>query len=348
MKIGLFVNELATEHEVYTTTRVAMICTNRGHEVWYVDSDDFAYDADEKIRAWTVSPSKSKYTSAKTFLGELRSEKAQRERITVSDLDVLLLRSTPALDTGVRSWAQDVGIIFGRAAMRDGVIVLNDPDALAAAMDKMYLQLLPQNVRPQTIITQDRDEIKAFVKDLGGSAVLKPLAGLGRESVFVVTPSNRANLNQMIEAITRDGYAIAQEYLAATEQGSTLLFLMNGDVLRYKGKIAAFQRVRSSDALRSNILTPGATERVKLTDAHFAIAEAVRPRLVQDGMFLAGLEIVGDKLLDVNVFSPGGLGAAQTFEKANFCEAVVIALEHKVDYMTSYKRQFDNVDMATL
>jgi glutathione synthase len=348
MRLGIFINGLATERDVYTTTRIAVIATNRGHEVWYIDCDDFAYDADEKIRAWATSPPKSKYTSGKTFLADMGGEKARHERITVNDLDVLLLRNNPALETGYRAWAQDVGIIFGRVAMRDGVIVLNDPDALGAALDKMYLQLLPQNVRPQTIITHDRDEIKSFVKDLGGHAVLKPLAGTGKDSVFVVTPSNRANLNQMIEAITRDGYAIAQEYLEASETSSTRMFLMNGDVLRYKGKIAAFQRVRTGDALRANIHVPGATEQVKLTDVHFEIAEAVRPRLVQDGMFLAGLEIVGGKLLDIDVFSPGGLGNAQSFEKVNFSEAVVIALEHKVDYMTSYNRRFDNVDMATL
>ena len=65
-------------------------------------------------------------------------------------------------------------------------------------------------------------------------------------------------------------------------------------------------------------------------------------------MFLVGLDIVGDKLMEINVFSPGGLGSAQKFEKVNFTHAVIQALERKAQYMTYYQRNFDNVDLATL
>ena len=78
------------------------------------------------------------------------------------------------------------------------------------------------------------------------------------------------------------------------------------------------------------------------------IAEIVRPKLVQDGMFLVGLNIVGDKLMEINVFSPGGLGSAQSFEKVDFCIPVINALEKKVEYMKYYRRNFDNVEMSTL
>ncbi len=78
------------------------------------------------------------------------------------------------------------------------------------------------------------------------------------------------------------------------------------------------------------------------------IAEIVRPKLVQDGMFLVGLDIVGDKLMEINVFSPGGLGSAQKFTKINFCKYVIEAMRRKVNYMAFYGRNFDNVDMCTL
>ena len=74
----------------------------------------------------------------------------------------------------------------------------------------------------------------------------------------------------------------------------------------------------------------------------------MRPKLVQDGMFLVGLDIVGDKLMEINVFSPGGLGSAQKFEKVNFSNAVLDAMERKVEYMSFYQRNFDNEEMATL
>ena len=77
----------------------------------------------------------------------------------MDELDVLMLRNDPAEDIGRRTWAQMAGILFGRAALRRGVIVLNDPTSLALAANKMYFQLFPEEVRPATLITRDRDEI---------------------------------------------------------------------------------------------------------------------------------------------------------------------------------------------
>ena len=152
----------------------------------------------------------------------------------------------------------------------------------------------------------------------------------------------------MIEAVSRDGYIIAQEYLPEAAEGDTRLFLMNGQPLKFKGKYAAFRRVRTADDMRSNIHAGGKLRQAEITDAHLRLAEIVRPKIVLDGMFLVGLDIVGNKLMEINVFSPGGLGSAQKFEKVNFSHAVVEAMERKVEYMTYYKRSFDNVEMAIL
>ena len=152
----------------------------------------------------------------------------------------------------------------------------------------------------------------------------------------------------MVEAVSRDGYVIAQEYLPAAAEGDIRLFLMNGLPMRYKGKYAAFRRVRTGDDMRSNIHAGGRLRQAEITAEHLKLAEMVRPKLVQDGMFLVGLDIVGDKLMEINVFSPGGLGSAQKFEKVNFAHAVIEALERKVQYMSYYRRNFDNDEMATL
>ncbi len=343
------VNDINTEKAGYTTIRLAMAAINRGHETWFIGAADFAYDPDDKVRARARSVIGKKYKSSETFTADLQGTKrSKRERITVDDLDVLLLRSDPSTDTGFRSWAQISGINFGRVAMRHGVIVLNDPNGLAKAMNKMYFQLYPEEVRPKTLITMDRNEIKAFIEDLGGTAVLKPLQGSGGTGVFMVRPADKPNLNQMIEALLRDGYVIAQEYLPAAAEGDTRLFIMNGRPLRHKGRYAAFRRVRSGDDMRSNVHAGGKLRQAEITDEHLRIAEIVRPKLVQDGMFLVGLDIVGDKLMEINVFSPGGLGSVQKLEKVNFNHVVIDALESKVNYVSFYSRNFNNIEMATL
>ncbi len=348
MKIGFFVNSVKTEQPGYSTTRLAMAAINRGHEAWVMGADDMAYDPDEKIRARAVRAPRPQYKSSEAYLSDLNGARGIRSRITVDDLDILLLRNDPSNDTGYRSWAQTVGINFGRIAMRAGVIVLNDPNGLAKAMNKAYLQLFPEEVRPRTLITRDRDEIRSFAEEEGGRIVLKPLQGSGGQGVFLVDTGSGANLNQMIDALTRDGYVIAQEYLPAAQDGDTRMFLMNGLPLRYRGRVAAFRRVRSGEDMRSNIHAGGALRRAELTETHLKMAEFVRPKIVQDGMFLVGIDIVGDKLMEINVFSPGGLGSAQKFENVNFAHAVIQSLERKVDYMTYYRRNFDNVEMATL
>jgi len=348
MRIGFFVNSIKSEEPGYTTTRLAMAALNRGHEAWILDAQSFAYDPDEKIRARARSVPKAQYKSSESYLADLQGKKAKLERITVDDLDVLMLRNDPSTDTGLRSWAQTVGMNFGRIAMRHGVIVVNDPNGLAKAMNKMYFQLFPDEVRPKTLITVDRDEIKEFAKSQGGKIVLKPLQGSGGQGVFLVDEGTGSNLNQMIESLTRDGYVIAQEYLAAAAEGDTRMFIMDGKPLRLRGKYAAFRRVRSGDDMRSNIHAGGKLRAAELTDTHFQIAEIVRPKLVEDGMFLVGLDIVGDKLMEINVFSPGGLGSAQKFENVNFAHTVIESLERKVHYMQYYDRAFNNAGMATL
>ena len=347
MKIGFLVNDVMTEQPGYTTTRLACEATNRGHEVFVLGVGDLAYDPDEYIRARARTTARRSFKSHETYLKELQSKKGVRQRITVDELDVLMLRNVPSDDYLARPWASTTAAEFGRLAMRHGVIVVNDPTGLSKAATKMYFQLFPEEVRPRTLITRDRAELKAFAKE-EGSIVLKPLQGSGGASVFLVRPDDVPNLNQMIDAVSRDGFVIAQEYLPAAAKGDMRLFMMNGRPLRERGKYAAFRRVRGGEDMRSNIHAGGKLAAATVTDKDLQIAEIVRPKLVQDGMFLVGLDIVGDKLMEINVFSPGGLGSAQRFTKVNFNRTVIDALEGKVEYMQYYGRNFDNVAMCTL
>jgi glutathione synthase len=347
VKIGFVVNDVRTEEAGFTTTRLGCEAVNQGHEVFVFGVGDLAYDPDEFIRARAYTAPRKSYKSHEVYLKELQSDKAARTRITVDELDMLMLRNVPSDDYLKRPWASTAAAEFGRLAMRHGVIVVNEPNGLAKASTKMYFQLFPEQVRPRTLITRDRDEIKAFARE-ERTIVLKPLQGSGGASVFLVRPDDIPNLNQMIDAVSRDGFVIAQEYLPAAQEGDTRLFMMNGRPLRAKGKYAAFRRVREGGDMRSNIHAGGKLAPAEVTDTALHIAEIVRPKLVQDGMFFVGLDIVGDKLMEINVFSPGGLGSAQRFTKVNFNRYVIEALERKVEYMKFYGRNFDNVDMCTL
>jgi glutathione synthase len=349
VRIALFVNDIMTQEVGFTNSRLAMTAINRGHEAWIINADGFKYDKDDRIRAIARQAPKKSYKSAASYLSDIQSRRAVTEEICVDDLDILLLRSDPSQEIASRSWARNVGINFGRVAMRHGVIVLNDPNGLAKATNKMYFQLFPEEVRPRTIITRSKSAVKQFAKEEGGNIVLKSLQASSSQGVFLVRKNELSNLNQIVDALCEEGYIIAQEYLPEAARGDTRLFLMNGQPLRYKGKVAAFRREHIEEDGGSGLhQATGNVTPTEVTDEMLELAEMVRPKLVQDGMFFVRLDIVGKKIMEINVFSPGGLGSAQKFTGVNFSHAVIDALERKVDYMKYYRRNFDNIEMATL
>jgi glutathione synthase len=346
MKIAFFINDIATEKANYTTTRLALAMLARGHDVWYLSPGAFAYDPDNRIHAHALAPAGREYESTEAFLEELQSEEVRRERITVDALDVLMLRNDPSLDVIDRPWAYNSGIAFGQIAARHGVLVLNDPFGLAHAMNKLYFQQFPLDVCPRTLVSRSAEDIKQFIQEQEGRAVLKPLQGSGGKNVFLVNPENKANLNQMIEAISRDGYIIAQEFLPAAKEGDTRLFLLNGRPMEREGKYAAFRRVSNSDDMRSNMHVGGKAQPAEIDETALRIADAVRPKLIQDGMYFVGLDLVGDKLMEVNVFSPGGLYSASELTGVDFFGVVIDDLENKLACRRAYPGVFTNRELA--
>jgi glutathione synthase len=324
VKLGIFVNDVATERWEYTTTRLAMAAVNRGHDVWYIGAGHFAYDPDDSLRAQACRATTG-CTDLEEFLKAL-----EPERFTVEDLDVLWLRSDPADDLPDRLWAQTTGLLFGGLAAHRGVMVVNDPAGLSLALNKLYLHHFPAEVRPPTLITRDSEEVRAFVAGHGGRAVIKPLQGSGGQGVFIVNQEDEVNLDQMVEAVTRDGYLIAQAQLPAAADGDVRLFLLDGKPLQADGTYAAFRRVPEEGEARANMTAGASVEAAEIDDTILRLAELVGPRLAEDGMFLAGLDIVGDRILEINVFSPGGFGSVEQLTGVDFNEIVVAALERKL------------------
>lgn len=348
MRIGFVVNEIATETPRYTTTRLAFAASRAGHEVCTVEVGDLAQEADGTITGQAHRPADKRYRSLNSFASDLLGRAEEREKISIDDLDVLMLRNDPAADAVDRPWAQRAGVHFGQLAAARGVIVVNDPSHLADAIDKTYFQHYPEAVRPRTMISRDPADIRDFVADSGGRAVLKPLQGSGGQGVFVLGGKGQQNLNQIIESITRDGFVVAQEYLDGAEDGDVRIFVMNGEPLQVDGVYAAFRRRNETDDPRSNMHVGGEAEAVKITPAMLELIAQVRPKLIEDGMFLVGLDVVDDKLMEVNVFSPGGLGSAGELADVDFAARVIEALEHKVNLREIYGPGLDNNALNTL
>ena len=130
-----------------------MHALRRGHDVWYVEIDRFELGDDNRLRADAREVPPEGRESRVGLMSALR--RMQLSRLDIDVLDVLFLRSDPAAEALVRPWAQLAGINFGRLAMQAGVLVVNNPEGLYHAVNKLYLQLFPKDLRPRTLISRN-------------------------------------------------------------------------------------------------------------------------------------------------------------------------------------------------
>ncbi|WP_265562194.1 ATP-grasp domain-containing protein [Sphingomicrobium arenosum] len=346
MKIAFVVNRVATEQENYSSSRMGRVALARGHEVALIELGQFIYDADGSICAHAIIAPQKRFQSDATYLEAVKS--VEPTRIRLDDYDILLLRSDPADELGERPWAPASALLFGQLAAKNGPIVLNDPSFLTDAVNKTYFQHFPEKVRPRTCITRSEDEVRAFLETQGGKAVIKPLQGSGGQGVFVLDEDNRQNLSQTVEAVTRDGYAIVQEYLAGAADGDIRLITLNGRPLVVDGTYACLRRYNESEDARSNISAGGKTEMIEPTDDVLRVAELVAPKLIADGMYLAGLDIVGDKMMEANVDTPGAISYMDDASGKDFTGAIIDDLERKVRLREGYGGRLSNRQLAMI
>lgn len=348
MKLAFVINDIHTEKDNYTTIRLARRALSMGHHVALVGLGDFIYEPDESVSALASVPAENDYSDDAALLAELQAENATKTRCCLSTYDVVLLRSDPADEVLTRPWAPNSGLLFAQLLANQGVAVLNDPTHLTDASNKTYFQTYPEVVRPKTAIACSCEEIKQAVKHFGGKAVIKPLQGSGGHGVFIIDEQSGPNINQIIEATVRDGYAIVQEYLPLAKEGDLRLLTLNGKPLQVDGVYACFRRFNDSGDGRSNISAGGKYEMAEPGKEALELAEAVGPKLVRDGMYLAGLDIVGDKMMEINVDTPGGITMAEDLTGKDFSGEIIADLERKVRLKEYYRGRLTVTELAVM
>jgi glutathione synthase len=346
VRIAFFVSDITTEKPDYTTTRLAMAAAEAGHDAFYVDLDGISFVSDDPMQVWARQAPTDTEIPYDSFVEQVRDE-STATRIRVDELDVLMLRHEPELDVADRPWSQSLGIVFGEMATQRGVIVVNDPMGFSRAINKLYLHDFPPEIRPRTLVTRNPDEAKKFIEALEGNAVIKPLQSGQGENVFLARADESANLNQMIEVVWKEGYIVVQEYIDEASSGDVRLMMMNGKPLQVDSNYAAIFRRSPSDDLRSNISSGGSPEAAEMDERLLRIAKLVEPKLKRDGMFLVGLDVAGDKLIEVNGTSPGTLTSSQWTSGVDFAPSVIDALERKLE-LRRQKPELSNVEVATL
>ena len=209
------------------------------------------------------------------------------------EVDVILARKDPPFDA---QFLYDTMVL--ELAQRAGVLVVNDPQALRDANEKLFSLHFPQ-CAPPTLVARDAAEIKRFAAEQG-DIVLKPLDGMGGRSIF---RSGRGdpNFNVILETLTDNGraFAVAQRYLPEISAGDKRILLIDGQAVPY-----ALARIPQGDDFRGNLARGGKGVGMPISERERWIAAQVGPELHRRGMLFVGLDVIGDWLTEVNVTSP--------------------------------------------
>lgn len=216
-----------------------------------------------------------------------------QQDIALSDLDVILMRKDPPFDT---EFVYATYIL--ERAEDEGTLIVNKPQSLRDANEKLYTSWFSQHT-PKTLVTRDAARLKAFYQ-AEQDVILKPLDGMGGASIFRLKPED-ANVSVIIETLTEHGnrYAMAQKFIPEIKDGDKRVLVINGEPVPY-----CLARIPASGETRGNLAAGGRGEARPLTDSDWAIARAVGPALKAKGLIFVGLDIIGDKLTEINVTSP--------------------------------------------
>jgi glutathione synthase len=329
MRLAFFVNDVATEVDEYATTRLARAAAQRDNEVWYVGVGDV--ELGESGGQLMARAHAAELAAGDTLAGFMeRIKECDAERIAMDDLDALFLRNESIDDLQGRAWASPLGVVIGQMLKDRGVTVVNDPMSLVRATSKLYLEEFPERIRPRSLVTRDPDAIERFVAEVG-HCVVKPLYGAKGRNVFMVEDETEANLAQITEAVLEDGYAIVQQFVDGGEDGDARIFLLEGQILEQDGRLAAFRRMSTGNDLRANISTGGRPVELEIGDVERGIVEAMSDKLVADGMFFVGIDVIGDMVVEINAESPGGIQAVERLYEIDVCLTVIEALERRVE-----------------
>ena len=230
-------------------------------------------------------------------------------------------------------------------SVKDDVFIINSVQGMREASNKLYTAVFedPNNeIIPVTHVSKNKGYlIKTIEESLSEKMILKPLNGYGGSGVILIEKRAMGNINSLLDFYINksDGnsdYVILQEYIAGAENGDVRIIMLNGV------PIGSMKRVPGDKDHRSNITAGGRVEKHKLTAAEKILCKKIGPKLVKDGLYFVGIDVIAGKLVEVNVMSPGGIVQINKASKTKLQEKIIDFLESKVlEKNASFRRMTD-------
>jgi len=265
-----------------------------------------------------------------------RNAELREEMLPLAGFDVIFFRANPPLDPIMLNFLDSV---------KDDVFIMNSLQGMREANNKLYTAAFGDhhsNIIPRTHVSKNKGYLIDQIKDSkSDKMILKPLNGFGGSGVILIEKSAMKNINSLLDfyVTNSDGssnYVILQDYIPGAEKGDVRILLLNGE------PVGAMRRVPGTGDHRSNVSAGGSVQKHSLTAEEKALCKQIGPKLVNDGLYFVGIDVIGGKLVEVNVMSPGGVTYINKVykPKVRVEEKVIDFVESKVqDKLQAFDRR---------
>jgi glutathione synthase len=306
-----------------TTSHLMYECNQRGHTVYFLEPHDIYIRGGEivaRMRNITVPTGLTMKRYWRAAIKCLKKDELIFERLT--GLDALFLRKNPPLNYQALEFLSPIN---------DRVFMVNSTTGQILGNSKLYALNFP-DIIPVTHVSRDPKRLKKIIDDFGGAMVIKPLQRFGGEGVIKVSTKDQENLVSLINYYVK-GYEnypareaiMVQEFLEIVKkEGDVRILLLNGEILGAMGR-----KPKKGD-FRTNVHVGGHVFKHEVTDQEKEICRTIKDRLIKDGLYFVGIDIIGNKLAEINCVSPGGIPRINRLNHVKLETQVIDFVEQKV------------------
>jgi glutathione synthase len=237
----------------------------------------------------------------KTLKAFYNKVKLREEMLPLAGFDSIFFRANPPLDPIMLNFLDSV---------KDDVFIINSLQGMREANNKLYTAAFGDahsNIIPNTHVSKNKEYLVQQIRESkADKMILKPLNGFGGSGVILIEKSAMNNIKSLLDFYITSGdgssnYVILQDYIEGADEGDVRILLLNGE------PVGAMKRVPGKDDHRSNLSAGGSIQKHTLTKVEKALCKQIGPKLVKDGLYFVGIDVIGGKLVEVNVMSPGGI-----------------------------------------
>ncbi|TMM42508.1 glutathione synthase [Colwellia ponticola] len=326
--------------ETDSTLRLIHECVSRNHTVAIATPHNLTM-RDSVSSAFCQVFKKGTATPA-SIMSFYKKAEFKKSQLPLAGFDIIIMRANPPLDPITLNFLDSV---------REDVFIMNDIDGLRIANTKLYTASFDDPCNHFIPVTHVSKTPEYLVDVLNhsesGKMIMKPLDGYGGQGVILVDKNAQKSFHSLLEFYINSGkggnYVILQEYVEGADAGDVRILMLNGE------PIGAMKRVPASNEVRSNVHAGGSVVKHILTKNEKALCKHIGPKLVRDGLYFVGIDVINEKLIEVNVQSPGGIMRINKLNNVklqkkviDFAEGVIHAKEALAQRRNEFRKAIDD------